>query len=151
MRRVAGAGLVLASALFLAVATPARANEPMAGDGQPAKALAIQALAILEQGLSQTEAMEKVDLALEAKHQEGVKADVLERAKSALEAGDPGQARQLLQTAFTGTNIHVVGLTVRPGIESVRVAAGIAGGAVLALAALGLLRRQRVDRRVPTA
>lgn len=149
--------LVAATAALLALAlvAPAASHGDEDGGGQPAKALAIQALAILEQGGahegSHEEAMEKLELAAEAEDKEGVKPEVLEEAMAALEEDDPARGEELLKTAFTGENVHVVGVTVRPGIETARLAAGIAGVVVLALAALGLLRRRRLDRRAGSA
>jgi hypothetical protein len=139
--------LVAATAVLIALAlvAPAASQDEVA---QPAKALAIQALAILEQGGSHEEAMEKLVLAAEAEDKEGVRPEVLEEAMAALEAEDPARGEELLKTAFTGENVHVVGVTVRPGIETARVAAGVAGGLILLLAVFGLARRARIDRRL---
>ena len=133
--------------LALASAAPAWADEPEEVENQPARAFAIQALAILEQGGSHEEAMEKLEHALEAEDTDGVKPDALETALTALEEERPDDAERLLLAAFTDENVHVVGVTIRPGSETARVAAGIAGVAVLVLAVTGLVRRRRADRR----
>ena len=143
-RAVTAAGLLVA----LALAAPAWADEPEEVENQPARALAIQALAILEQGGSHEEAMEKLEHALEAEDTEGVKPEALEAALAALEEEQPDEAERLLLAAFTGENVHVIGVTFRPGIETARVAAGIAGGVLVALAILGLLHQRRADRRL---
>jgi hypothetical protein len=146
MRRLAVTGVTVV--LWLVLAGAALADEPKEAENQPARALAIQALAILEQGLAHEEAMEKLEHAVEAEDQEGVNRDALEEALTALEAEEPARAEELLQTSvFTDENIHVVGVTVRPGSGAARGAAGIAGALVIALAAFGLVRRGRADRR----
>jgi hypothetical protein len=133
--------------LALASAAPAPADEPEEVENQPARAFAIQALAIIEQGGSHEEAMEKLEHALEAEDTEGVNPDALETALTALEEERPDDAERLLLAAFTDENVHVVGVTVRLGSETARLAAGIAGGVVLGIAVAGLVRRRRVDRR----
>ncbi len=146
--------LLLASTVFLLAlvfATSAAPQGEEEGADQPARALAIQALAILEQGGSHEEAMAKLELAGQAEDKEGVKPPVLEEAMAALEAEDPARGEELLKTAFTSENIHVVGVTVPPGLKTARVAAGIAGGGVLLLAGFGLVRRRRLDRRAGAA
>ncbi len=147
MRRLAVTGVTIVLGLVLAGA--ARADEPIEAENQPARALAIQALAILEQGLAHEEAMEKLEHAVEAEDQEGVNREALEEAFTALEAEEPDRAEQLLLTSvFTDEDIHVVGITFRPGSGATRFAAGIAGALVIGLAALGLIRRGRADRRL---
>ena len=89
---------------------------------------------------------------------EAGRADGLDRAAApnadrvaALEAEEPVRAEELLKTAFTGEDIHVVGVTFRPSIKTARVAAGIAGGVVATLGLLGLMLRRRADRRTGAA
>lgn len=147
MRRLAVTGVTIVLGLVLAGA--ALGDESMEADNQPAKALAIQALAILEKGLAHEEALEKLTHAVEAKDQEGVNRKPLEEALTALEAEEPDRAEELLQTSvFTDENIHLVGVTFRPGSGAARIVAGIAGTVVIGLAALGLLRRRRADRHL---
>ena len=134
--------------LALAFVAPAASSGTEDEVTQPAKALAIQALAILEQGGSYEEAMAKLALAAKAKDKGGVRPEVLEEAMAALEAKDSARGEELLNTAFTGENIHVVGVTIRPVNETARVAAGVAGGLILLLAVFGLTRRARLDRRL---
>lgn len=131
----------------LVLAAPALASAPdEATEAMPAEALAIQALSLLEQGGDHEEAMERLELAVEAEDQHGVRPEVLAAALEALEEDEPARAEELLKTAFTEEDIHLVGVTFRPSIETARVAAGIAGGVLAALALLGLLQRRRVDR-----
>lgn len=78
---------------------------------------------------------------------EGVRTEELETALAALEEERPDDAERILLAAFTDENVHVVGVTIRPGSKTARVAAGIAGVAVLALAVAGLLGRRLADRR----
>jgi hypothetical protein len=146
MRRL----LFAATAVLLALAfvAPAASTGGAEEVAQPAKALAIQALAILEQGGSHEQAMERLTLAAEAEDKEGVMPQVLEEAMAALEAEDPVRGEELLKTAFTGENVHVVGVTVRPGSNTARVIAGVAGGLILLLAVFGLARRARIERRL---
>jgi hypothetical protein len=147
MRRLVVTGFTIVVGLVLAGA--ALADEPMEAENQPAKALAIQALAILEQGLAHEEAMEKLEHAVEAEDQEGVNPEALKEAFTALEAEEPDRAEELLQTSvFNDENIHLVGVTFRPGSGATRIAAGTAGTIVIGLAALGLIRRRRADRRL---
>ena len=147
MRRLVVTGVTIVLGLVLAGA--ALGDESMEAENQPAKALAIQALAILEQGLAHEEAMEKLTHAVEAEDQEGVNRKPLKEALTALEAEEPDRAEELLQTSvFTDENIHLVGVTFRPGSGAARIAAGIAGSIVIVLAALGLIRRRRADRRL---
>ncbi len=139
--------------LVLALTPVAWASEGMEEENaaQTAKALSLQALAILEQGLAHEEATEKLDLALEAEDQDGVDLRALRAAHSALHEEDAAAAERLLQHAFAGEASHLVGVTYRPEIGWAQVAAGIAGGVVLVLGALGLVRRSRADRRYGAA
>ena len=147
MRRLVVTGVTMVLGLVLAGA--ALSDESMEAENQPAKALAIQALAILEQGMAHEEAMEKLEHAVEAEDQDGVNGGALKEALAALKAEEPDRAEKLLQTSgFTDENIHLVGVTFRPGSGAARIAAGIAGSIVIVLAALGLIRRQRADRRL---
>ena len=147
MRRLVVTGATMVLGLVLAGA--ALSDESMEAENQPAKALAIQALAILEQGMAHEEAMEKLEHAVEAEDQDGVNGGALKEALAALKAEEPDRAEKLLQTSgFTDENIHLVGVTFRPGSGAARIAAGIAGSIVIVLAALGLIRRQRADRRL---
>lgn len=144
------AALVLVLAVVAVALVPvASASEGMEEENaaQTARALSLQALAILERGLGHEEATEKLDLALAAGDQGGVDLQALRAAHSALHEEDAATAERLLQDAFLGESSHLVGVTFRPAIGWAQTAAAIAGGIVLALAALGLARRHRVERR----
>lgn len=124
----------------LALASPALASEPTANDeATPASVLALQALSVLEQGLSHEEALERLELAVESGDQEGVDMRVVREALAALQQEEPDRAEALLKTAFPEQE-HVIGVTFRPSVETARIVAGVVGGVLVALAVLGLLR-----------
>ena len=143
----------LAIALALALAAPARADEGMDEDGaraEPARALTLQALALLEQGAAHEAAEEKLDLALEADDKGGIDLRALRAAHEALHREEAAEAERLLAEAFPAGE-HVVGVTYKPGSASALVVSAIAGALLLAAAALGLLRRREADRRYERA
>lgn len=115
--------------------------------GQPANALALQALALLELGRGHEAAVAKLDQALAAGDKGGVNVRILRAAHEALHRDAAAEAARLLRDAFPPGSSHVVGVTYRPRIETARVAAGVAGAIALAAAAAALLRRSRLDRR----
>lgn len=116
--------------------------------GATAEALSLQALAILEQGMSHEEATEKLDAALAGQVAGGVDLAAVRAAHEALHAGDAAAAKAMLHDAFRGDRSHLVGLTFRPRIGTAGLVVGIAGGVALALALAGIARRRRVERRV---
>lgn len=138
------------AALTLALAAPAWADDGMEERGaqaEPARALTLQALSLLEQGRAHEEAEERLDLALEAEDKGGVDLRALRAAHEALHREEAAEAERLLQDAFPGGGEHVVGVTYRPGSESALVISGIAGSLLLVAAALGLVRRRATDSR----
>lgn len=137
-------------AAALALASPAWADEGMEEQGaraEPARALTLQALALLEQGRAHEEAEERLDAALAAEDKGGVDLRALRAAHEALHREAVAEAEQLLQGAFPGGGEHVVGVTYRPGSETALVLAGVFGSLLLGAAALGLVRRGRADAR----
>ncbi len=146
--------LLLLAAAALALAGPALAEE--GGDehdenpAQTAKALSLQALALLDAGRSHQEAVEKLDAALEASDTHGVDLRAIRAAHQALHDEEVEAAHSILHEAFPGTP-HLVGVTFRPASGAAEVAAAVAGGLLLVLAGLGLARRRRADRRLGAA
>jgi len=146
--------LLLLAAAALALAGPALADE--GGEehdenpAQTAKALSLQALAILDWGLSHEEAVEKLDMALEAEDKGGVDLRAIRAAHDALHKEQVEAAHSVLHEAFPGTP-HLAGTTFRPGSGAAEFAAAIAGIALLGLAAMGLLHRRRRDREIHAA
>lgn len=132
-----------------ALAAPARAGDGMEEGGaqaEPARALTLQALALLEQGQAHDAAEAKLDAALAARDKGGVDLRALRVAHEALHREAAAEAERLLQRAFPSGE-HVVGVTYRPGSESALLVAGIAGSLLLGAAALGLVRRRAADNR----
>lgn len=149
MRRAALAALALA----LALAAPAWADPSMEEGGEqaePARALALQALALLEQGRGHQEAELKLDAALAAGDKGGIDLRALRAAHEALHREAAAEAERLLQDAFPGGE-HLVGVTYRPGSQAALVASGIAGALLLGIAALGIARRRKADERLAGA
>lgn len=142
--------LLLLAAAALALAGPALADEGGKehdeNPAQTAKALSLQALAILDWGLSHEEAVEKLDLALEADDKRGVDLRAIRAAHDTLHEEQVEAAHSILHEAFPGTP-HLVGATFRPASGAAQLAAAIAGIALLGLAAMGLLHRRRCDLR----
>lgn len=138
--------LVVAAALLFA--SPALADEGMNGENpaQTAQALSLQALAILDWGLSHEAALEKLDAALEAEDKGGVDLRALRAAHEALERQEVEKAHELLHGVFPSGVSHLAGVTYRPPIGAGEIAALIAGGLAIALAALGLARRRRAEQ-----
>jgi len=90
------AGVILA---FVAPAGVAFADEP--GESDEAKVLVLQAIALVVNTPDEDMAIdERIHDALEAPKQEGVDLDLLEQAASALDEGELGEVRDLLQTAI---------------------------------------------------
>lgn len=113
---------------------------------QPARALALQALSILEQGVSHELAMEKLDLALASPDQDDVDVGALRRARAALAGERPERAEELLRRVFPEDDEHLIGVTLRPHRGAPELVAGIIAAAIGALAVLGLVRRRRAER-----
>lgn len=144
----AAAALALAAAAPVAAAPPAPSGmNEMGSPAQPSDALALQALALLEQGRGHQQAEQKLDQALAAGDKGDLDLQALRRAHAALHRESAAEAAALLRDAFPPGSSHVVGVTYRPQLATTRVVAGIIGAAVLAAAAAGLLQRRRADAR----
>jgi hypothetical protein len=144
--------LVIAVALAPAAPAWATGGDEDQDMAQSTRALSLQALALLEEGRGHKEAAAKLDEALASDVRGEMNLRAIRAAHEALHKADVKAAKRLLQNAFPGDDSHVVGVTFRPQIRDARVAAGIAGVFVVALAAGGLLWRRRVDeRRAATA
>lgn len=142
------AGLAAAAALALPAAAAAAADPTMGGtEAEPARVLALQALALLEQGRAHEQAETKLDAALAAENKGGLDLRALRAAHQALHREAAAEAERLLEDAFPGGGEHVVGTTYRPGGTAALVASGIAGSLLLGAAALGLVRRREADAR----
>ncbi len=138
--------VIIALLVTAAVAAPASAGEGHEEDAtQTARALSLQALALLEQGRGHEEATEKLDEALEAENKGDIDLRALRAAHAALHEEDLEAARAELRHAFP--DHHVVGVTFRPAIGTAGLIGGIVGGVTLAVAAFLLARRRRADRR----
>lgn len=142
--------LVLLAALVLLLPVPAMATGGGEDDElgpQPARALALQALSILDQGASHELAMEKLELALASPDQEDVAVRPLREARAALDDEQTERAEALLRQVFPEDDQHVIGVTLRPhrGRPELIAAIVAAGFGVLGLA--GLTRRRLVERR----
>jgi hypothetical protein len=118
---------------------------------QTPDALALQALAVLEQGLSGDLAAEKLEEALASKDAGKVSPLLLRDARRALARGDEAAAVGFLRRAFPPDDQHVVGATLRPALGANGFTAGAIGGLVIILAGVGLLRRRAADRARPHA
>lgn len=140
--------LLVAAALL--IAAPAFADEgmPEKDPTETAQALSLQALAILDWGLSHEEALEKLDAALEAEDKGGVDLRALRAAHEALEAEEVEKAHELLHGVFPSGVSHLAGVTYRPPIGAAEIAALAVGALAIVLAALGLVRRRRAERAV---
>lgn len=133
----------------LALASPALADEGMPegeNPAQTAQALSLQALAILDWGLSHEEALEKLDAALEAEDKGGVDLRALRAAHEALEQEEVEKAHELLHGVFPSGVSHLAGVTYRPTVGVGEIVALIVGALVIALGAFGLMRRRRAER-----
>lgn len=142
MRRALG--LALAA---LVLAAPAAAADEMGAPAEPARALAQQALALLERGRDEA-AQEKLDQAIAATDTAGVDLTRLRGAHAALDGGGAAEAERLLRDVFPTESSHVVGVTYRPQLTTARVVAGLIGAALAAAAAAGLVRRRRSEARL---
>lgn len=145
MRRL----LALAAAGVLALPSAALADPQSEDEENPAQtsaALALQALALLEQGRQHEEAEERLDLALEAEEPGEIDLRALRAAHAALHEEDVEQAERLLQRAFPDDEEHVVGVTYRPALGTAQAVSGAAGALALGLAALGLAWQRRRER-----
>lgn len=141
------ATLILVATLSLALAGPAWATggHDEENAAQTARALSLQALALLEQTQEHKKATEKLDDALKAKNTGDVDLRALRDAHAALHQENVKAAREQLRHAFP--DHHVVGATFRPTVGAGELGVGIAGGVVLALALVGLALRRRADER----
>ena len=144
---------LLLLALALALTAPAGAGatggEDEMNEAQTAQALAVQALAlILSHPPPHTEALEKLDEALRADVQGEIDLRALRAAHAAMHDEDAVTARRFLERAFPGESAHIVGVTFRPVRGKAQAIAGIAGGAAIVLAGLGLVRRRVADREL---
>lgn len=137
---------VAAAALLLAA--PALADEGMGEENpaQTAQALSLQALAILDWGLSHEEALEKLDAALEADDKGGVDLRALRAAHEALEREEVEKAHELLHGVFPGGVSHLAGVTYRPAVGAGEVVVLGLGILAIVLAAFGLARRRHAER-----
>lgn len=141
--------LLLALALTAPAVAGATPGDEEMNEAQTAQALAIQALAlILGHPPPHTEALAKLDEALAADVQGEIDLRALRAAHAAMHDEDVVAARRFLERAFPGESAHIVGVTFRPGSGKAQVVAGIAGGAVIVLAGLGLVRRRAADREL---
>ena len=138
--------LVIVAALLLA--TPALADEGMPKEDptETAQVLSLQALAILDAGLSHEEALEKLDAALEAGDKGGVDLRALRAAHEALEQEEVEKAHKLLHGVFPSGVSHLAGVTYRPSVGAGEIAALVVGVLAIVGAALGLVRRRRAER-----
>ena len=124
----------------------------------PARVLAQQALVLLDVKGDAEEAAERVDAALESKDRSEVDVDLLREADEALDGGDAEQAVPLLNRALGGGPVpageeeagaggvseealHKAGRAYEPNETAQELVALVVGLALLALAALLLLRR----------
>lgn len=160
MKRVA---LALTACLALAGAPAAVAtggDEPgemkEAMEAAPARMLAQQALATLDVTGDEEEARERIDAALESREPEDVDLELLRSADEALDGGDRERAVVLLNRALGGGPVpaggqgegvgvsdealHNAGRAYEPNETAQEVVALVAGLALLALAALLLVR-----------
>ena len=138
---------LLAAAAALLLASPALADEGMPKEDptKTAQVLSLQALAILDAGLSHEEALEKLDAALEAGDKGGVDLRALRAAHEALEEEEVEKAHGLLHGVFPGGVSHLAGVTYRPGIGAEEVVVLVVGVLAISVAALGLVRRRRAE------
>lgn len=107
---------------------------------QTADALALQGLAVLEQGLSTSIAVEKLDEVLTAAPGGEVDRADVQLARDAAARGDRRRATILLEGAFPPDMAHVVGVTLRPGRGGSAIGAGVIGAVLILLAAVALRR-----------
>lgn len=142
MRRLGAIALLLAA---LGVAAPGLASAQemeMQNETQGQRTLSLQALALLAAGRQHQEAELRLDDALKANPEAGMRLEALRAAHQALHREDAAAARQLLERAFPAGHSHVAGTTFRPDIASSRIVAAILGAALLGAAAFGLARRR---------
>lgn len=145
-----GVGLLALAAAALALVAPALASDGMEKTGTPAgpaRALALQALALLEQGRGHQQAEQKLDQALGAGDRGNLDVRALRAAHAALHRQSTAEAQTLLRDAFPAGSSHLVGVTYRPRIATARVVAGALGIALAVVAALGLHARRRSEQR----
>ena len=141
--------VVLAVGVALLLASPALADGRMSAEENPAQtaqALSLQALAILDWGLSHEEALEKLDAALQADDKGGVDLRALRAAHEALEQEEVERAHELLHGVFPSGVSHLAGVTYRPAVGAGEVIVLGVGVVTIALAAVGLVRRRRTER-----
>ena len=131
--------------LVLVPAAAAHGDEEQASI--PARDLALQALAILDQGGSHELAMEKLELALESTDTSGVDLSIVRLARSALSEELVAEATSLMERAFTDDEQHVVGASLQTGLGTGQIAAVTAGAVLLVLAVVGLASPRLKERR----
>lgn len=145
--------VILLAVAALAAAAPAGAGNGMGGmqpdtasRADTAKALSLQALAILAEGRGHEQAVEKLDRALATGGKGDIDLQAIRAAHAALHQEDTAAARRLLEHAFPGKESHLVGVTYRPRLGGAELAAGIAAVALLLAGAAGLAHRRRLER-----
>ena len=138
--------LVVVAALLLASPVLADEGMPEQDPTKTAQILSLQALAILDAGLGHEQALKKLDAALKAGDQGGVDLRALRAAHEALEAEEVERAHEQLHGVFPGGVSHLAGVTYRPPIGAEEVVVLAIGALLIVLAALGLVRRRRVER-----
>lgn len=114
---------------------------------QTADALALQGLAVLEQGLSTRIATGKLDELLTAAPGGEVDRAFVRSARDAAARGDRTGAITLLQKAFPPDMEHVVGVTLRPGPGGSAIGAGVIGAVLILLATVALRRAPGSTRK----
>jgi hypothetical protein len=103
--------VAIGAAVALTLLTPGAVHADEPGESDEAKVLVLQAIALIVNTPDDMMAIEeRIGDALEAPHVEGVDLDMVEQAAAALDAGDHGQARDLLQSAigagpYVGTGV----------------------------------------------
>lgn len=169
-----GVTLALTACLALAPAAPAMATggdqpgemgEALAS--APARVLAQQALVTLDVTGDVMEARDRIDAALESRDRDDVNLKLLRAADEALDGGDRERAVVLLNRALGGGPVptgeeqdggavsdqalHNAGRAYEPNETAQEVVALVVGLALLALAALLLVRRGAPRRRSSVA
>lgn len=126
-------------------------------EAQPARTLAQQALAVLDVRQDAGAARMRIDAALKSADRSDVDVGLLAQADEALDRGDVGVAKDLLNRSLgggplpldadarapRGRALHNAGRSFQPSSTGQEVVAAIAGFAMLALGAALLLRHRR--------
>ena len=119
-RRMAAGALTLS--LLVALALPARADEP--GESDEASVLVRQGIALIVNTPDDMEGIEdKIKDAQEVKNQEGVKIELVAQAGEALEGGDMHRVRSLLEQSV-GARPHLGSGDVPPVRETSSLGSG---------------------------